>query len=115
MITRALTELDFVTIIDADTHVNGLPLGEDDFFVMYGHVQDLVIINEQIKYWVETHALPRDQTDIDEAREFMLTRGARHIWARPIAEDENSDWILTWQDMTAHDEGVIPVTMLDLR
>lgn len=111
---RPLTAEDLEFHFDASHTFKGTPIGEDDYFVFYGHdITELEVLTDILNY-VEAAEWPMYEEE--EVSEYLFSRVMDRTYAKRIDDDlTNSEWIISWKNVGENDRGAFPVTVVNLQ
>lgn len=108
-----LTEKDFEFRWSADKIFKGTPIGEDDFFIFYGHdISEQDALTEIVDYF-EVVGADFSESELDE---YIFSRKIDRTWAKQLGETiDSGEWMITWNNVSESESGAFPVTVITLQ
>lgn len=112
--TAVMTAKDFKFSVSSSLSLPGMPFGDDEYFICYGHGWTAVDLSNYVEIYLSSCGFEGDE--LKTLHMIAFNNGIVERWARIInPDDDPDDWMISWSDNNSQGPGAFPVTYMAMQ
>lgn len=106
-----LTADDFKFRVSSNLTLPGMPFGEDEYFICFGHGWTAVDLSNYVEIYLSSNGFEGDE--LKTLHMSAYNNGIVERWARILnPHDDPDDWMISWSDNDSQAPDAFPITYM---